>query len=536
MPISVADLTAELAALDPKRKQAMIDMLGDEARAPFYPNPGPQTEALLSKADILLFGGQASGGKSALMIGTAARNHTEALICRRQGVQLDGLLKFANEVCVTKGGWQRSGDSFNSGDGRTLTFAGLNEPDDWRKHAGIGRDFYGFDEAGEFLEGQIASLIGWARTTKPGQRVRVILASNPPRGGDGQWMLKWFAPWLDPLFPNPAADGELRWAVRRGKDDGSYEFTWVDGPGEHILEGEPYTAQSYTFIRSALEDNPYTDAGYRARLQNLPEPLRSQLLYGNFLAGQEDHEWQVYPSAWIDACFERYRALTPRRRRQIATATDIAMGGRDSMVVAEIESMDARFEGDGFIIPPLHAVPGVDVTKPSQVGQHILRVRRDGSDTSVDYTGGWGTGVKEYLEDSHRIAVNPIVFSAASGDRNKDGQFGFPNERSALIWLLREAMDPEGGMTELLAIAPDDRLKAEMQAVRYKYRGDLIVIESKEDIKKRLKASTDRLDAVAMVFSRRFMRAINATRAKHQGVDEFGGYTEQAPDDSLFDF
>jgi hypothetical protein len=266
------------------------------------------------------------------------------------------------------------------------------------------------------------------------------------------------------------------------------------------------------------------------------EPLRSQLRYGSWTAGRADDEWQVFPTAWIDACFDRYRQMIPRRRRQIATATDIAMGGRDNLVIAEIEAMDARFEGDGYVIPELHVVPGVDVTKPSHVSQHILRVRRDGSDTSVDYTGGWGTGVKEDLESNNRIMVNPIVFSAASGEVNKDGQFTFPNERSAIIWLLREAMDPEGGVTEALAIAPDDRLKAEMQAVRYKYRGQQIVIESKEDIKKRLKASTDRLDAVAMVFSRRFMRAINATRAKHQGVDEFGGYTEQAPDDSLFDF
>jgi hypothetical protein len=62
----------------------------------------------------------------------------------------------------------------------------LNEPDDWRKYAGIARDFYGFDEAAEFLEEQVASLTGWLRSTKPGQRCRVILASNPPCGGDGE--------------------------------------------------------------------------------------------------------------------------------------------------------------------------------------------------------------------------------------------------------------------------------------------------------------------------------------------------------------
>jgi hypothetical protein len=486
----------------------MIDQLTGGVQPPFLPHPGPQTDALLTKADVLLYGGEAGGGKSALMVGAAARDHTEALICRRQGVQLDGLLKIAVEFCERKAGWSRSGDTFRS---------------------------QRFDEAGEFLEVQVASLIAWARTTKPGQRVRVILASNPPRGVEGQWLLRWFAPWVDPLFPEPADPGELRWAIRIGQRDGSYLVEWVAGPGSYERDGEPYDAQSHTFIPAGTEDNPDLDPGYRGRLSNLPEPLRSQLLYGSWTAGRSDDEWQVFPTAWIDNAFERYRKLIPRRRRQIATATDIAMGGRDNLVIAGIESMDER-EGDGYVIPPLTVVPGLDVTKPSHVGQHILSARRDGSDTSVDYTGGWGTGVKEYLEDAHRIAVNPIVFSAASGDLNRDQQFGFPNERSAMLWLLREAMDPESGVTEMLAIAPDERLKAEMQAVRYKYRGNLIVIESKDDIKKRLKASTDRLDAVAMVFSRRFMRAINATRAKQTGVDAFGAYTEQAGDIDLLRF
>ena len=128
------------------------------------------TAGLVDEFHVFLAPVAVGGGKSALMIGAAAREHRSALILRREAVQLYGLWSFALEVCGAWG-WSRNKveKAFTSPDGRVLKFAGLNEPDDWRKYAGIARDFYGFDEAAEFLEEQVASLIGWLRSTIPGQ-------------------------------------------------------------------------------------------------------------------------------------------------------------------------------------------------------------------------------------------------------------------------------------------------------------------------------------------------------------------------------
>ena len=49
--------------------------------------------------------------------------------------------------------------------------------------------------------------VGWLRSTTQGQRCRVMIASNPPVGGEGEWLGVWFAPWRDPQFPAPAAPG-----------------------------------------------------------------------------------------------------------------------------------------------------------------------------------------------------------------------------------------------------------------------------------------------------------------------------------------
>ena len=45
---------------------------------------------------------------------------------------------------------------------------------------------------------------------------------------------------------------------------------------------------------------------YLDRLQNTPEPLRSQLLYGDFGISQVDDLWQVIPTAWVRAAQARW--------------------------------------------------------------------------------------------------------------------------------------------------------------------------------------------------------------------------------------
>ena len=114
----------------------------------------------------------------------------------------------------------------------------MKEPGDWNKHAGRERDFRGFDEAGEFLEQQVSSLMAWCRGPA-GQRCRIVLASNPPRGADGAWIIDWFAPWLDASHPLRAESGELRYAVMiEGKP------VWQAGPDEVDIDDEKYDALS----------------------------------------------------------------------------------------------------------------------------------------------------------------------------------------------------------------------------------------------------------------------------------------------------
>ena len=482
-----------------EKLEALVKPVLDQ---PFIANPGPQTEALLSEADILLYGGAAGGGKTALEVGCAALGHQSGIILRREATQLDGIIEFSKEVLGGRGNYNKVEKVWEFDKGRILKFAGLNQPDDWRKYAGIARDYMAFDEAGEFLKEQVFSLIGWLRSTKEGQRCRVILGSNPPRGGEGEWMIEEFAPWLDDAFPNPAKDGELRWAIVVGG-----ETEWVDGPGVYIRDDQEYTAMSRTFIPAMLDDNPYLkDTNYRAVLQGLPEPLRSQLLNGDFLAGREDHEWQVIPTKWVEAAMDRW---TEGKRQMLALSADIALGGKDDIIIGALH--------DGNHFAEMKAHQGVDVTDPKDIANLMIAERRDGADLSVDLTGGWGSGVKSHIENSHaEIKCHGIVFSSGPTAPTKDKRFKFLNLRAQMFWQFREALDPMS--EEDIALPPDKRLKAELTQPRWELRKDVIKIESKEDIRKRLGRSTDRADVAVMLWNRRFPAIRKAMAHVQQGV------------------
>ena len=59
-----------LTQMQPKQRAEVNAMLAKQtASMRFVPLPGPQTEAYLSKADVLLYGGAAGGGKSFLLMG-----------------------------------------------------------------------------------------------------------------------------------------------------------------------------------------------------------------------------------------------------------------------------------------------------------------------------------------------------------------------------------------------------------------------------------------------------------------------------------
>ena len=465
----------------------------------WIPNPGPQTNAYLSEADILLYGGQAGGGKSQLNLGWSVNEvKASAIIFRRELSQTDGLERDGKEIIGTRASFNGTDHEWTWEDGKALKLGGMKDADSWIGHAGREREFIGFDEAGEFLELQVASLLAWLRSDA-GRRTRMILASNPPRTAEGLWLIEWFGPWLDESHPlYPTAPGTLRWAIYIGSQEGGHTI-WVDGPGEYDHQGEKYSAKSRTFIPASLEDNPYrNNPKYRAELQNLPEPLRSQLLKGDFKAGMSDAANQVIPTAWVRAAQARWKPQPPENIPMCSIGTDPCGGGEDQLVMAP------RFDA---YYAELIKVPGKDIPV-DKLGSHaaglIVSHRRDNATVVVDMGGGYGSALLNHLTENE-IACTGYKGAAATTRRTKDKKLAFTNTRSAAYWGLREDLDPDqpGGSTT--ALPPDKRLLAGLCAPTFEVTARGIKVEAKskreggeKGVLERLGWSPDEADAVVM--------------------------------------
>ena len=356
-------------------------------RAPWHPDPGnaPQVHAYTSPADLVLYGGAAGGGKSDLLLGLALTAHERSVIFRRAYADLSGLTQRLLKILPDRRGYVASPHPRLERDGRLIEFGALEKPGSEQDWQGRPHDFIGFDEGAQLAEDKVRFVMGWRRSTTPDQRCRVVIASNPPVGGEGGWLLSWFAPWLDPVFPHPAKPLELCWCCTRA--DGT--IAWVDGPGMHMIDGARLAALSCTFIPARLEDNRFLrDTDYRTQLMSLPEPLRSKLLHGDFLTGRADAPSQVIPWSWIEGAQKDWTPDGARGLKMTTLGVDVAQGGADETVLGVLY---------GTWYGPLVRRKGIDTTNGPAVAGLVIEVMRDRCQINIDLTGGWGGSARDHL-------------------------------------------------------------------------------------------------------------------------------------------
>jgi hypothetical protein len=267
-------------------------------------------QAYLSPADELYFGGAAGCGKSFLGIGLSLTQHRNTLFLRRQQTDAKAISDAYKALPEHVGTWKGSGygGEFRTSDGRLVEVNGCQHEDDWKKYAGHAHDLKLFDELSQFSLKQFTTIGAWNRVRDPirfpHQRCRVVGMGNPPTDPQGEWVLRYWAAWLDPTAGAVAAPGELRWYVRV---DGEDEAKPVEDGRPVTFKGKTYQPRSRTFIPARVEDNPaYMAQGYDAVLNALPEPLRSQLRYGDMMAARQDGAWQLIPTKWVVAAQKRW--------------------------------------------------------------------------------------------------------------------------------------------------------------------------------------------------------------------------------------
>jgi len=480
---SIEAVRAERARRDAGVASAQTQLL-------WSPLPGPQTLAFTSEADETFYGGAPGGGKTDLLIGIALTAHHKSILFRREFGMFrgpDGIIERSRQIIGEHGRLNENLYVWRDLPGdRSIEFGAVKLETDKLKYKGRAHDLKGFDELPDFTESQYRFLIAWLRSTREGQRTRVVSTGNPPMTPEGQWVIRYFAPWLDRQHPHPAAPGELRYFVTIDSKDVEVPSS---APVEH--RGERFTPRSRTFIPARLEDNPLlANTGYAAVLDNLPEPLRTQMRRGEFGAAQADHAWQLIPTDWVMAAQARWRERQPPTTSLTQLGVDPSRGGEDEFVLAP------RY--DNYIGPLIIHAAKEAPTGADGAGLIVKTLRGRAATVAIDVIGSAGSSVFDHARDLRLRAV-ALNGSERSEARDKSGTLGFVNKRAGWHWMLREALDPTSDQD--IALPPDSQMLADLCAPRWKVTPRGIQVEAKDAIKARLGRSPDRGEAVIYAFA-----------------------------------
>ena len=210
----------------------------------------------------------------------------------------------------------------------------------------------------------------------------------------------------------------------------------------------------------------------------------SNRVLGEFHSADEDG---VIPLGWVEAANDRWRAWDeagrPPSPGPVTVGVDVARSGADKTVMAL---------RDGQVITELRKTSKEDTMQTTGRVKGII----DATPTRVPIVDviGVGGGVVDRLRE---LKIPVVAFNASESTDQKDrsGELGFTNARSAAWWRLRELLDP--AYTPTLALPPDDLLTGDLTGPHWRVMsGGRIQVESKDDIRKRIGRSTDDGDAV----------------------------------------
>lgn len=240
-----------------------------------------------------------------------------------------------------------------------------------------------------------------------------------------------------------------------------------------------------------LDDFEFEGKWYR------PEDLFRKKVLGKFPKVGDD---VLIPQQWIEAAQERWIAAQgkePVNDDIRFLGVDVAGMGRDSTVYCERK---------GRWVAPLTARnSGGTADHMAVAGEiHARRGFHPRMVASID-TIGEGAGVySRLLEIDDRRFIISCKYSEGAKQFERElsdltGQYRFVNMRAYLFWCVRDWLNPKNQTGAMLP--PDNQLLEEATEIRWSFRSDgRIIIEPKDDIKKRLGRSPDKFDALANTF------------------------------------
>ena len=198
----------------------------------------------------------------------------------------------------------------------------------------------------------------------------------------------------------------------------------------------------------------------------------------------------LIPLDWIIAAQDRWKEFKPKdiSRR---VGVDVAGMGRDESIMCHrLENYVDRFDVVGTAGKADHM----------QVAGEIANILKSPSNKAFIDTIGEGAGVYSRLDElGYKNAFSCKFSEGANGLTDVTGVYRFVNMRAYLFWAIRDWLNPVNKQNACLP--PCDEFVEEATQIKWKFQSNgSIIIEPKEDIKKRIGRSIDYFDALANTF------------------------------------
>lgn len=210
-------------------------------------------------------------------------------------------------------------------------------------------------------------------------------------------------------------------------------------------------------------------------------------VYQNRVLGEfaESSEDSVISLASVEAANRRWlewRDAGSQVGVLTTVGVDVGRGGDRTILALRFDDVLAELRASG-------KADTMDV-----VGRVVAALSRGGV-AIVDVI-GVGAGVVDRLREQKKSV---LAFNAAEKTlaRDRSGELGFVNKRSAAWWAMRELLEGDS-----ISLPPHDELTGDLTAPTWTHTSTgKISVESKDTIRKRLHRSTDCADAVIQAFT-----------------------------------
>ena len=202
----------------------------------------------------------------------------------------------------------------------------------------------------------------------------------------------------------------------------------------------------------------------------------------------------LIPYEWVELANEYWKFLTDSgftTKKSCRLGVDVAGMGRDCSVLCP------RY---GNYVPKFEVHQSGGAADHMHVaGMVTPYIQKKNNKAFID-TIGEGAGVYSRLRELDYYNVYSCKFSEnARGLHDITDQYTFANMRAYLYWALREWLNPANGFSP--ALPPNEKLTEELTETHWKFQSNgAIIMESKDEIKKRIKRSPDYMDALANTF------------------------------------